>query len=475
MFMHVKNLLLVFLCLFPVLGIGASKIRVACIGNSITFGAGISERENNSYPAQLQLLLGERYEVRNWGVSGTTVLFKGDSPYVNTSEYIQSKAFQPDIVLIKLGTNDTKPQNWKYNHSFMDDYQRLIDAYKALDSHPRIILLTPVRCFLSEDAGISSQLIESKVRPMIEELAWKNHLEIINLFNLFGDKWDGMLMPDRLHPSSVGAQRIALKIGRYLQQSGKDNEFVPSQRTSFNFHGFQGYDFVVNNIPCKLVKPVKAAKGNPWIIRARFWNHEPQVDIELLEHGFHVAYCDVADLYGSPEAVERWNTFYKYMRNAGFHKKVVLEGMSRGGLIVYNWTAANPSKVSCIYVDAPVLDIKSWPMGEGGSDEDTRRMMKAYGFKDRAQAIAWKGNPINHVNIIANARIPLIHVVGDADDAVPVKDNTAPFEKMMIEKHGNIKVIHKPDVGHHPHSLNNPQIIVDFILRSTGYLSQDEE
>ena len=96
-----------------------------------------------------------------------------------------------------------------------------------------------------------------------------------------------------------------------------------------------------------------------------FWGHEPQTDIALLEHGFHIVYCDVADLYGSDKAVQRWNSFYKRMVKAGFNKKVALEGMSRGGLIVYNWAAQNPEKVACIYADAPVMDFKSWPMGQG--------------------------------------------------------------------------------------------------------------
>ena len=80
---------------------------------------------------------------------------------LKTKEYIESQNFQPDIVLIKLGTNDTKPQNWKYKDEFMADYQHLIDSYKALNSHPRIILLTPIRCFLPEGSSINAALIEN--------------------------------------------------------------------------------------------------------------------------------------------------------------------------------------------------------------------------------------------------------------------------------------------------------------------------
>lgn len=151
----------------------SEPIRVACIGNSITYGAFIPNREMNCYPAQLQAYLGDGYEVKNFGASGRTILSKGDYPYSETDTYKASLEYQPDIVLIKLGTNDTKPQNWKYKNEFKDNYQTLIDTYRNLKSHPRIILLTPIRCFLPEGSEINAQLIENEVRPTVEELAWK--------------------------------------------------------------------------------------------------------------------------------------------------------------------------------------------------------------------------------------------------------------------------------------------------------------
>ena len=240
---------MIFLFLFIPMCVMAQQkaIKVACIGNSITYGAFIPNRDKNSYPAQLQAYLGKDYEVQNFGVSGSTLLSKGDYPYISTQEYINSQKFQPDIVLIKLGTNDTKPQNWKYQTEFKNDYQDLINSYKALSSHPRIILLTPVRCFLSDESSINANHISNTIRPMIEEIAWKNNLEIINMFNLFGDQWQSHIMPDRLHPSSIGAGIMAKRIGVYLKQTEKqcDTEGLECLKESkpFNFHGFQGYDF----------------------------------------------------------------------------------------------------------------------------------------------------------------------------------------------------------------------------------------
>ena len=141
-----------------------------------------------------------------------------------------------------------------------------------------------------------------------------------------------------------------------------------------NFHGFTMFDFRHGGVNCKIVAPKIAAEGKPWIWRARFWGHEPQLDTALLKRGWHVAYCDVSNLFGSPKAVKRWDAFYQFaISKHGFHKRPVLEGMSRGGLIIYNWAKANPGKVTCIYGDAPVCDFKSWPAGKGKGKQSSLR------------------------------------------------------------------------------------------------------
>lgn len=469
----------ILLTLIPIkLNAQKAIVKIACVGNSITYGAGISNRDQNSYPSQLQAYLGNNFEVKNFGENGRTAIKKGDYPYVSSKVFEDALDYQPDIVLIKLGTNDSKPQNWKYKQDFIADYEYIINRFKNLASQPRIILLTPIRCFLPENSGINAAVIEKEIRPIIEDIAWKNKLEIVNLFNIFGDQWEQSVMPDRLHPSSIGAGMMANKIYQYLTYPRQkvEKDLVESLKISkdkpFNFHGHEGFKFNNNGVTCLVVKPHFVAKGKPWLIRARFWGHEPQTDIALLENGFHIVYCDVADLYGSDEAIERWNSFYGRMVKAGFNKKVALEGMSRGGLIVYNWSAKNPEKVACIYADAPVMDLKSWPMGKGkseGSELDCKQMIKAYNFKDETDALNWKRNPIDCAPVIAQAGIPVLHVVGDADRVVPVDENTAIFEKRMQELNHPITVIHKPGVDHHPHSLNNPEPIVQFILNATGY------
>lgn len=242
-----------------------------------------------------------------------------------------------------------------------------------------------------------------------------------------------------------------------------------------DFHGFVQHKFTVQDVNCIVVEPRAAAVGKPWIWRARFFGHEPQVDIALLNKGFHVAYADVAGLFGSPKAVERWDVFYTYLTGAqGFSRKAVLEGMSRGGLIIFNWAVKNPDKVHCIYADAPVCDIRSWPGGKGsgkGSKNDWDQCLKAYGMTE-GEALEYRNGPIDNLHVLAKVNIPLIHVVGDDDNVVPVSENTELVEKRYKELGGEIVVIHKKGVGHHPHSLKDPKPIVDFIIK---HVQQDSK
>lgn len=466
------------LLLFSTTNLAATKkIKVACVGNSITFGAFIVDRETNCYPAQLQTLLGDDYEVMNFGVSGSTLLNNGNYPYTSTGVYTNSKNFNPDIVFIKLGTNDSKPQNRVHlDASYKNDYLKLINSYRNLPSHPRIILLTPLRCFSPDNSTeIDNGVIQKSITPRIKEIAFEQNLEIIDMYYLFGDVWNSTLLPDKLHPSATGASFMARKLYCYLATERNDDsdvlkKFSLQATDTINFHGFKGCKYNNNGTEYCIVTPHKAAQGNPWIWRASLWGEEPQTDLSMLEQGFYLTFCNVNDAYGSPKAVEQWNTFYQLAIEAGLNAKPVLEGMDQGALIAYNWTAQNSEKVSGIYADAPVMDIKSWPMGKGvsaGSPDDTEKMMAAYDFKSEEEALAWKGNPIDHSSVLAKAEIPMLHIVGDADEIVPVNENTSVFENKLLEEGYKLKVIHKPGVKHRPYSLNNPESIIHFLLQAT--------
>lgn len=237
------------------------------------------------------------------------------------------------------------------------------------------------------------------------------------------------------------------------------------------FSEYKVKEFTFQEHQAKIVFPNKKSTGD-WIWRARFWGHEPQTDKALLEKGFHVVYVDVAGLFGNKVAVELWNAFYLFVRKEyKLNQKVVLEGFSRGGLIVYNWAAENTDKVACIYADAPVCDIKSWPGGlyKGkGSTKDWEKCLKVHGLNEES-FMSYEGIPIFTCIKVAQAKIPVMHVCGAADEVVPYEENTAILAETIKANGGIIELILKEGIGHHPHSLKDPKPIVDFILRHTGY------
>ncbi|TMU54640.1 GDSL-type esterase/lipase family protein [Flagellimonas algicola] len=452
-----------------------ATVKIACVGNSITYGAGMANRDMNSYPKQLQRLLGERFQVKNFGVNGVTLLKKGDNPYWASGKYQEALDFNPLIVLIKLGTNDSKLQNRMYlDTDFEKDYKELIESFKVQHPYARIVLLLPLPSFLQDSTSIWNPIIQDKIIPLTQKVAYETGSEVVDLNQIFAA--DESMFPDKIHPSSLGATKIAQRVYEQLVQKTistyniLENQDVQIESQE-NFHGFQHTNFQYMDLNCKVVQPKRTTKGKPWVLRARFWGHEPQTDIALLERGFHIAYCDVSNLYGNEKAVGHWNDFYELMTGAGLSEKVVLEGMSRGGLIIYNWAAANPEKVVCVYADAPVLDGTSWPGGKGkgnGSPPDWERFKEVYGISSEKDLDNFDGNPIHKTSDLAQAGFPMLHMCGEADNVVPFDENTVIFEQEIQAAGGAITTIYKPDVGHHPHSLENSTPIVDFILRASG-------
>lgn len=191
-------------------------IRVACIGDSITFGASIKNRTKDCYPAQLGRMLGQRWQARNFGVSGATLLKKGDLPYWDQQAFKDALAYNPHVVVIKLGTNDTKPQNWKFKDQFAADYADMIDCFAELPSKPRIWICQPVPAY-GERWGISEKIVKNEVIPLIKQIARSKHVPVIDLFTPLSDKPE--LFPDRIHPNAKGAHAMAKEI--YAVLTGK--------------------------------------------------------------------------------------------------------------------------------------------------------------------------------------------------------------------------------------------------------------
>jgi len=189
----------------------AVPVRVACVGDSITYGLRLIDRKKDCYPAVLQRLLGNGYEVRNYGANSATVQESGNRPYTRKDVYRESLAWQPDIVLLLLGTNDSKKQNWEGVDSYMEAMRKMAASYENLPSNPEIYVMTPPKAF-SGYAGINDDHIGEEAEALLFQSDWP----VIDLRAAFEGhrQWIGK---DGIHPNREGASEIATRIAEKLQ------------------------------------------------------------------------------------------------------------------------------------------------------------------------------------------------------------------------------------------------------------------
>ncbi|MCE9546847.1 MAG: prolyl oligopeptidase family serine peptidase [Planctomycetia bacterium] len=240
------------------------------------------------------------------------------------------------------------------------------------------------------------------------------------------------------------------------------------------WHGYQQFLFDVGGRPCYVVTPKEAAPGRPWVWRATFPDFHPEVDIALLGKGFFIAYLNTSDMLGSPAAVAEGDKFYDYLtKKHALADKVVLEGVSRGGLLVYNWAVRHTEHVACIYCDTPVLDFKSWPGGKGkgqGSKGDWSGVLRVYKLTE-AQATAYDHNPIDQAATFAKAKIPILHIVSDNDRVVPPAENTLLLKSRLEAAGGTMELmtVEKGTAASNGHHFThpNPGQVVEFVLKHT--------
>jgi acyl-CoA thioesterase I len=203
----------------------APPVRVACVGDSITYGYGLKDRAHDSYPAWLGRWLGGDYDVRNFGVNGATLLHKGDIPYFKQKAYAGALAFKPNIVVVMLGTNDSKHRgpgsldaekainNWQYKADYVPDYKELIAAFRRANPSVTIYVCLPTRCFPGR-WGINNKTIHDEIIPMVRKVAKAEHTKIIDLYHSLPNK--KYLLPDTVHPNSAGAKLVAAAVYRAL-------------------------------------------------------------------------------------------------------------------------------------------------------------------------------------------------------------------------------------------------------------------
>ena len=230
-------------------------------------------------------------------------------------------------------------------------------------------------------------------------------------------------------------------------------------------------EFEIAGRDVTVIRPKKTLRSLPWAWKGEFLDAFPGTELALLEQGYHIVYLEHNNMFGAPEVVAEWNELYELLTTQyGFARKTALIGLSRGGLYCYQWAIANPEKVACVYGDAPVCDMRSWPGGKrsgDGSPEEWKSVKKVFGFSSESEAMEWKGNPVDNLAKLAENNVPILHVYGDADTVVPWEENTGVVDERYKKLGGDISLIGKPGCGHHPHGLDDPTPIVDFIMKHT--------
>jgi len=287
-----------------------------------------------------------------------------------------------------------------------------------------------------------------------------------------------LLLPFRRIKSGFSqTARTACKIINLLIFLGV-SQFIQAQTenklatTSTGSAGFAKERFTFKGREAWVVNPLKPMPGNPWIWRAHFPDWHTGIDSILLSKGFHIAYVNTNDMFANDTAMAVWDEFYTYLTGTlHFSEKVVLEGVSRGGIYVYTWAKVHPEKVVAIYAEAPVCDIKSWPLGTTngkGDSAQAENLLKRFGFKTKDEASKYANNPLDNLEILAKYQIPVIHTIGLNDKIVPPEENTYLLINKYIRLGGIATVIPCIDKnetleGHH-FKIEKAPLIADMLL-----------
>jgi lysophospholipase L1-like esterase/pimeloyl-ACP methyl ester carboxylesterase len=471
-------------CLFGLTGdesqaADAQRVRIACLGDSITQGARVDE-ETQSYPSRLQELLGDRYEVGNFGVGGATLLRSGRPNIWSKLDEVTS--FNPHGVIISLGTNDTvdgNRGNWSRIRRFEPDCLELLETLLALPAQPQIWLCGPTSMVLeTPDLSEDRRANLEERRPRLEQLRAvlrrtvetfdHPRVHFLDLGPVLHGQPELLTKEDGVHPNVEGYLAIARNVTQAVRKGYQDQ--WPEEKVD-HWHGYRRHHFMVAGQSAWVVRPLKAAPNRPWIWRARFPGFHAEMDLQMIGHGFHVAYVDVAGFYGNARAMEIGDALYaRLTQDHQLSPTPVLEGVSRGGLFVYHWAARHPESVSAIYCDTPVCDPRSWPGGRGsgiGSPGDWNRFMEVNQLKSD-QMDTFEPETFEKAAVIAGARIPVMHVISENDTVVPPSENTLVLKTRLEALGHGMELIRvpfgtEPSHGHH-FTHPEPDRVVRFML-----------
>ncbi|MCQ2432769.1 MAG: alpha/beta hydrolase [Clostridia bacterium] len=230
------------------------------------------------------------------------------------------------------------------------------------------------------------------------------------------------------------------------------------------YHGFRRIDFTFAGHTGVMIFPEHAKEGNPWVWRAEFLGAFDSVDVEMLRRGWHLAYYGISNMFGNPESVALMKGFYDFIvPEFGLDKKCDIFGFSRGGLYSFNFTCAHPDCVSVLYLDAPVLNMRDWPCADKYEGSfDYLECPKQY-HMTREEFFASDIHPLDRMAELSATKVPVVIVAGDSDTVVAFKKNGECLCDWLNAHGADYMEIVKPGCDHHPHSIEDPTPVADFI------------
>lgn len=205
-------------------------------------------------------------------------------------------------------------------------------------------------------------------------------------------------------------------------------------------------------------------------LKTEYWNAFPAGEIALLENGFHLCFIKNDNRWGTDPDLDRKARFVRFVAaQYGLNERTIPVGMSCGGLFAIKFAAKYPELVSCLYLDAPVLNYLSCPCGFGTGEplargEAVKEILNALGLESVSQLIGYRQMPLDSVPELVKHRIPVLMIAGGKDNTVPYHENGALLEKAYMEAGIECQVHIKPECAHHPHGLETPDAVVKFAL-----------
>ncbi|WP_018631049.1 SGNH/GDSL hydrolase family protein [Niabella aurantiaca] len=240
-----------------------------------------------------------------------------------------------------------------------------------------------------------------------------------------------------------------------------------------DWKGFKRHNFRLNGNAAWYAVPHTPLPGKPWVWRAYFPDWHTDMDSVLLSKGVYIAYINASDRFGHSGAVNLWDDFYNYLvTRQQFAPRPALEAVSRGGLYAYAWAKRNPSKVSCIYAEAPVCDFTSWPAGKGkgkGTPAEWKKLLHVYGLTE-AQALQYPDQPKDNLEALASYKVPILHVIGLQDKIVPAEENTLVLVQNYVRNGGPATIIPmtrgKQELEGHHFPITDVETLAGFVYKN---------